>query len=79
MDTKRKVEEIISEVLEISPDDIPSGGDLPERLSLDSLLVLEILTRIEEEFAIDVMVEDVIGLLDSVEGVAGYIDSTTRS
>jgi acyl carrier protein len=72
---KDKVRRIFATVLEVQPEEIPETVDLPSTLFIDSLLVLEIIVTIEQEFDFSIDDDDnVLEILDSLDSIAQYID-----
>ncbi len=76
---KHKVREIIASVLEIQPVDIPETPGLPYELSLDSLMILEILVAMEHEFQITIDEQNALDVLDSLDNATMYLDKKLSS
>jgi acyl carrier protein len=69
-----RVAALIADVVAISPDDIDE--DLLETGMLDSFALIELLTAIENEFAIQFPLEDIdLDVLRSVRSIASYVES----
>jgi D-alanine--poly(phosphoribitol) ligase subunit 2 len=65
---------LIENLLSIKPDDLDQ--DLIESGLLDSLALVELLHGIEQEFAVELPLEDLdVDLLRSVRGIAAFLDN----
>jgi acyl carrier protein len=63
----------MKDVLATTPDD--ADQDLIESGLLDSMTLIELLYAIEEEFTVELPLEDLdVELLRSVRGIASYVD-----
>lgn len=74
----KKVQGIISEVLNIAADEITLETSFVEELGADSLDVFQIIMGIEEEFDIEIANEDVENMItvnDAVEHIKNAIGS----
>jgi acyl carrier protein len=71
-ETVNRIESLLREVLAITPDGIDE--DLIESGVLDSMALVELLHAIEQEFAVELPLEDLdVDLLRSVRGIASYV------
>ena len=71
-ETVSRIESLLREVLAITPDGI--DDDLIESGLLDSMALVELLHAIEQEFAVELPLEDLdVDLLRSVRGIASYV------
>ena len=69
----KRVEVLMEDLLAIRPDGIDE--DLLESGLLDSLGLVELLHGIEQEFAVELPLEDLdLELLRSVRGIASFLD-----
>ena len=71
-----KIRAIISEVLNISEDDITPDSTFVEDLGADSLDVFQIIMGIEEEFDIEIpneAAEKIVTVNDAVEQIKAYV------
>lgn len=68
-----RIEGLMKDVLAITPDGIDE--DLIESGLLDSMALVELLFAIEQEFAVELPLEDLdVDLLRSVRGIASYVN-----
>ena len=67
---RRSMKELVAEVTEREPDEVPADARLKEDLGVDSLLGIELMLLIDKEFAIDMPVEEFDKLLTVDEAVA---------
>jgi acyl carrier protein len=67
---RRSIKELVAEVTEREPDEVPADARLKEDLGVDSLLGIELMLLIDKEFAIDMPVEEFDKLLTVDEAVA---------
>ena len=73
-ETVNRIESLLREVLAITPDGIDE--DLIESGLLDSMALVELLHAIEQEFAVELPLEDLdVDLLRSVRGIASYVSN----
>lgn len=72
-----KVQEMLAEALNISVDKVAADAKIVEDLGADSLDVVELLSRLEDEFGITIPDEDVENLL-TVGDVAAEIEKLTK-
>jgi acyl carrier protein len=73
-ETVNRIESLLREVLAIAPDGIDE--DLIESGLLDSMALVELLHAIEQEFAVELPLEDLdVDLLRSVRGIASYVSN----
>lgn len=74
-DIKAALREIFVETLRLPIDPIQVGeSDLVSRLGIDSIGLMEILTRVENRFHITIEEEDLSpALVDSLDAFAGYV------
>jgi D-alanine--poly(phosphoribitol) ligase subunit 2 len=69
----QRVEGLMKDVLAITPDGIDQ--DLLESGLLDSMALIELLYAIEQEFAVELPLEDLdVDRLRSVRGIASYVE-----
>ncbi len=71
-----KIRSIISEVLNISEDEITPDSTFVEDLGADSLDVFQIIMGIEEEFDVEIpndAAEKIVTVNDAVEQIKAYI------
>jgi acyl carrier protein len=69
----QRVEGLMKNVLAITPDGIDQ--DLLESGLLDSMALIELLYAIEQEFAVELPLEDLdVDRLRSVRGIASYVE-----
>lgn len=72
-----KIQKIISEVLNIEPDDITMDSTFVDDMGADSLDVFQIIMGIEEEFDIEIENEDaekIVSVRDAVEQIKNAIN-----
>jgi acyl carrier protein len=70
----KRAETLIENLLSIKPDDIDE--DLIDSGLLDSLALVELLHSIEQEFAVELPLEDLdVDLLRSIRGLATFLDN----
>lgn len=68
----KRIEGLMKDVLAITPDGIDE--DLIESGLLDSMALVELLYAIEQEFTVELPLEDLdVELLRSVRGIASYV------
>ena len=68
----KRVERLMRGVLAITPDGVDQ--DLIESGLLDSMALVELLHAIEQEFGIELPLEDLdVDLLRSIRGIASYV------
>jgi acyl carrier protein len=71
-ETAQRVQRLMTDVLAISADDMDE--DLIESGLLDSMGLVELLNAIEQEFMVELPLEDLdLELLRSVRGIASYV------
>jgi acyl carrier protein len=69
----KRVQGLMKDVLAINPAGIDE--DLIESGLLDSMALVELLHAIEQEFSVELPLEDLdVELLRSVRGIASYVD-----
>jgi acyl carrier protein len=69
----KRIEGLMNDVLAITPDGIDQ--DLLESGLLDSMALIELLYAIEQEFSVELPLEDLdVELLRSVRGIASYVN-----
>ncbi len=73
MSTFEKMQEIISEQLEIAIDEITYDSHIMEDLNADSLDVVDLIMSIEDEFGIEVP-DEALENIRTVEDVVKYIE-----
>jgi D-alanine--poly(phosphoribitol) ligase subunit 2 len=72
-ESAKRVEGLMKDVLAITPDSIDQ--DLLESGLLDSMALIELLYAIEQEFTVELPLEDLdVELLRSVRGIASYVN-----
>ena len=72
-----KVQEMLAEALNISVDKVAADAKIVEDLGADSLDVVELLSRLEDEFGITIPDEDVENLV-TVGDVAAELEKLTK-
>jgi acyl carrier protein len=72
-----KVQEMLAEALNISVDKVAADAKIVEDLGADSLDVVELLSRLEDELGITIPDEDVENLV-TVADVAAEIEKLTK-
>lgn len=72
-----KVQEMLAEALNISVEKVGADAKIVEDLGADSLDVVELLSRLEDEFGITIPDEDVENLV-TVADVAAEIEKLTK-
>jgi acyl carrier protein len=73
-ETVTRIERLLREVLAITPEGMDE--DLIESGLLDSMALVELLHAIEQEFAVELPLEDLdVDLLRSVRGIASYVSN----
>ncbi len=78
MEFFEKLQNIISEVLSISTDEITMGTTFVDDLGADSLDVYQIIMAIEEEFEIDIPSEEaekIVTVGDAVEQIKNALEN----
>ena len=73
----QKVQEMLAEALNISVDKVSADAKIVEDLGADSLDVVELLSRLEDEFSITIPDEDVENLV-TVGDVAAELEKLTK-
>ena len=73
----QKVQEMLAEALNISIDKVSADAKIVEDLGADSLDVVELLSRLEDELGITIPDEDVENLV-TVGDVAAEIEKLTK-
>ena len=73
----QKVQEMLAEALNISVDKVAADAKIVEDLGADSLDVVELLSRLEDEYGITIPDEDVENLA-TVADVAAEIEKLTK-
>ena len=73
----QKVQEMLAEALNISVDKVSADAKIVEDLGADSLDVVELLSRLEDEFGITIPDEDVENLV-TVADVAAELEKLTK-
>ena len=73
----KKIQEMLAEVLNISVDKVSADAKIVEDLGADSLDVVELLSRLEDEFGITIPDEDVENLV-TVGDVAAELEKLTK-
>jgi acyl carrier protein len=73
----QKVQEMLAEALNISVDKVSADAKIVEDLGADSLDVVELLSRLEDELGITIPDEDVENLV-TVGDVAAEIEKLTK-
>lgn len=72
-DVVAKVRRVVSEQLEIDLKDVQPESKLIEDLGADSLMIIELLLSLEEEFELDVPDEDV-EQIQTVQDIVSYLE-----
>ncbi len=73
----QKVQEMLAEALNISVAEVSADAKIVEDLGADSLDVVELLSRLEDEFGITIPDEDVENLV-TVSDVAAEIEKLAK-
>ena len=73
----QKVQEMLAEALNMSVADVAADAKIVEDLGADSLDVVELLSRLEDEFGITIPDEDVENLV-TVSDVAAEIEKLAK-
>lgn len=73
----QKVQEMLAEALNISVGEVAADAKIVEDLGADSLDVVELLSRLEDEFGITIPDEDVENLV-TVRDVAAEIEKLAK-
>ena len=73
----QKVQEMLAEALNISVEEVAADAKIVEDLGADSLDVVELLSRLEDEFGITIPDEDVENLITVNDG-AVEIEKLTK-
>ena len=73
----QKVQEMLAEALNISVDKVSADAKIVEDLGADSLDVVELLSRLEDEFGITIPDDDVENLV-TVGDVAAELEKLTK-
>ncbi|AMC94390.1 acyl carrier protein [Erysipelothrix larvae] len=71
---KAKVKQIVSEILDVTVDEIKDDVSILDDLGADSIAVMEIVMELEGEYGVDVPTEDVVNL-KTVNDIVAYIES----
>ena len=72
-----KIQEMLAEALNLSVDKVTSDAKIVDDLGADSLDVVELLSRLEDEFGITIPDEDVENLV-TVSDVAAEIEKLAK-
>lgn len=72
-----KVKALIAEQLDIDESKITIDTDIVKDLNADSLDIVEMLMKIEDEYGLVVADEDVVNL-KTIRGVVDYIEKNTK-
>jgi len=72
--TFERVQKVVCEELSVSPEQVTLEASFIDDLNADSLAVVELVMRLEEEFGIEIPDEDVEGL-KTVGNAVEYVDS----
>ena len=73
----KKITEISAELLEVNPKDVKLDSSFTDDLGADSLILIEVIMRVEEEFGIEVPDEEAEKLV-SVGDVTRYIEESKK-
>ncbi|WP_164247667.1 acyl carrier protein [Streptomyces sp. S4.7] len=65
---------IVAESLELEPEEVGDGDHFAEDLGMDSLMVLEISSRLEQRYSISVKDES-IGSVENLTELRGLVES----
>jgi acyl carrier protein len=71
----QKVQEMLAEALNISVDKVSADAKIVEDLGADSLDVVELLSRLEDEYGITIPDEDVENI-KTVGDIVSYIENS---
>jgi acyl carrier protein len=72
--TFERVQKVVCEELSVSPEQVTLEASFTDDLNADSLAVVELVMRLEEEFSIEIPDEDVEGL-KTVGDAVNYVDA----
>jgi acyl carrier protein len=79
--TESKLRQIVAQVsgTDQAPESIPLGPGLLDQLHIDSLMALEIIVQIEQEFGVAIEDDDfAIEMLDSLSKAVDYIEQAKQ-
>jgi acyl carrier protein len=71
-DRQTKIKDIVSDILEIEPDEMTTTSDFKEDHDADSLLAIEILASLEKTFKITIT-QDQLSRMVNLEGVYAVV------
>jgi|TARA_B100001105_G_C22291996_1_gene399962 acyl carrier protein len=74
--TYERVQKLISKTLSINIDDIKQDSHFFDNLNFDSLDAIEIVMNVEEEFDVEILDDDVDGIL-TVQQLITFIDENS--
>lgn len=74
--TYERVQKVISKTLSINIDDIKQDSHFFDNLNFDSLDAIEIVMNVEEEFDVEILDDDVDGIL-TVQQLITFIDENS--
>lgn len=77
IEIERKVKEIIAERMKIDTSEIKSESRFVEDLGADSLTVIDIVMKMEEEFGLDEIPDEDLEKIRTVKDAVEYIKSKT--
>ena len=72
-----KVVKMLSEYLEVDPSSITKDTDIKEDLKADSLVVVEMMFNLEEEFGITIE-DDMVEKLSKVGTLVDYLEKNAK-
>jgi len=78
MSTFERVRSVIADELEVSEDEVTEQASFTDDLGADSLDLVELVMRLEEEFEIEIPDEDAEHIR-TVKDAVNYIDEKTKS
>jgi acyl carrier protein len=73
----KKMASIAAELLEVSSDDVKMESSFTDDLGADSLVLIEVIMRVEEEFDIEIPEED-SGSMATVKDAVKYVVDHTE-
>ena len=77
-DVKRFVNETLTEILELEPDEVADEANISDDLGADSIRKLELIVALEKRFDIHYAPEEAAGM-DSVESIVRITQNHVRS
>lgn len=68
-----KIKRILSEQLDLNPDDVTADANFREDLGVDSLDLFELLLQLEEEYGFEIPAEE-MEKLNTVQDIIDYLE-----